>query len=91
MQPPYTMGTGQFMAQPPQPPQQQPPYMAQQQFRQYGPPHLNTQPPVPPGGNPPGPPRMMGPGQNAGPNMAPNNFNMGPKDDYRKVDPFLIP
>ena len=89
MQPPYTMGTGQFMAPTPQPPQsQQPPqpYMGQQQqFRHYGPPPLSQQPqpgqPPPPGGGVP--PRMMGPNQ-TGPNMAVNNY-MGPKDDYRKV------
>ena len=93
MQPPYTMGTGQFMAPPgahtqPGPPQaqQQNPYMAQQQgqFRQagpmYGPPPLQQQ------GGPQGP-RLMGPNQN----MAMNSYGGGvpamggPKDDYRKV------
>ena len=88
MQPPYTMGTGQFMAPTQvQQQQQQQQYMQQQQqqqqqqFRQpmYGPPTLQQGP------------RLMGPNQQ---NMAMNNYGGGvppamgpgaPKDDYRKV------
>ena len=92
MQPPYTMGTGQFMAppgahtQPGPQAQQQNPYMAQQQqgqFRQAGP--MYGPPPLQQGG--PQGPRLMGPNQN----MAMNNYGGGvpamggPKDDYRKV------
>ena len=85
MQPPYTMGTGQFMAQ--QPPQQQ---FMQQQFRQqqqqnmYGPPPLSSsqpghlRPPHPPGPGSGGPmnpsqqPPPPPPGGPMGPGM--NNY-----------------
>ena len=105
MQPPYTMGTGQFMAPTQQPqgpgqqgqPQQNPYMQQQQQFRQpmYGPPPLQQQQ-GPPGG--PQGPRLMGPGQQQ--NMAMNNYSgggvpgmaptQGPKDDYRKVGPHTL-
>ena len=85
MQPPYTMGTGQFMA-----PNQQPNPAGPQNFMGPGAPPFRQPQPMygPPPLNQTTGPRIMGP-----PGSGPNSYGGppgqvmvgGPKDDYRKV------